>query len=212
MSALDFLVHPTGIFFATDSLSLAAKTKDPYVFQTKFVVLPHLELAVAGTGDARFVNSWFEKTRSGFIAKDIDHLDQYCPNALQELWATFKSTTTSTSTTYHFGYSKQRERYVGYAYRSEDNFISEPLRDGFGTKPATEVSLSEKYEFPKLFIEIMTRQHDEDRALPKPDRVGIGGDIHFVQMMNRHIGITQCHRFPTYDEDYSLMCRAIREP
>lgn len=206
MTALNFVVHPDGILFATDTLALAADTKRPFVFLTKFVLLPHIDLAVVGTGDAQFLNEWFGVVRTSFVVRDIDHLNQFCPKALAELHARHNSQERGTSTAYHFGYSSGRKRYVGYAYRSTKNFVPDELADGFGIKPETSVTIPADLKFPQFFVEVMQKQAAEDRIKPITERLGIGGDVHFVRLANGEASVHRCHRFPDFEADFKAMC------
>jgi hypothetical protein len=209
MTALNFLIQEHQICFAIDSLAVSPDDKSPQVYLTKFIVLPHLSMAVTGTGHGGLVARWMSYVRDRIIAKDIDHLNKYVPAELRSLWKEFQVFHDNTATIYHFGYSETRGRYVGYAYRSVNNWSSEELQDGIGIKPPVVVDLETNFELPEKFIEIMQLQKATDRSLPVGQRVGIGGEVHFVHMTNGTVTISRCYRFPDYEVNYKSMCKNI---
>jgi len=207
VTALDFFVQPDHVIFATDTLSVDADAQQPHSFLTKFAVLPHLGLAATGTGNGLFLAEWYSVLRSDLIARDIDHVDSYAPGELRRIGDSH-DLTSSTATAYHFGYSPSRDRYVAHVYRSTRQFESELILDGMGLKPPIS-DPPDAPEFPQAFVEIMTRQHDEDRARPTHQRVGIGGEIQCVHVSGGGFLVFTLHRFPSYEEDYTMMCSRL---
>jgi len=207
VTALNFVIQEDQICFAMDTLSLEADDRQPLAFITKFVVLPHLQTVVTGTGHAVFVAEWMAQSRGNVIATDVDHLNKYTPDILKVIASGHKELNTVTATIYHFGYSESRERFVGYVYRSTSNWKSEEILEGTRIKPVVEYDFGEQFQLPSSFIELMKFQREQDLQFPIEERVGIGGHIHFVVMNRDSIHISIVHRFSSYEVDYQTMCR-----
>jgi len=145
------------------------------------------------------------------VVRDIDHVDRYTPEGLSILAKQCENLNKKTSTVYHFGFAENRNRYVAYAYRSSNEWQSEEIQYGFGVKPQIDVQFLDIIQLPDTFIDIMKRQRDEDLKLELSKRVGVGGDIHFVQMKDGNINVSVCHRFESYEEDYERMCENLKK-
>ena len=205
MTALNYVIQKDGIYLAMDTLSIAIDDRKPQSFLTKYVVLPHLDTVVTGTGYGPLVADWIHFSRCNIIATDIDHLDQYTPNSLRQIALNHAEIEKITATIYHFGFSKYRNRFLAYAYRSIENWESEEILNGIGVKPQIEFCPNEAFELPGSFIELIKRQREQDRSLPPEERVGIGGDIHFLVMNDSGIHVSKCYRFPSYEQDFEVM-------
>lgn len=188
-----------------DTLVVTADEKAPLCYQTKFTVLPHLNLVIAGTGLVQLINQWFLFVNGSMVARDIDHLNSFAPSLLRDAAEQCEGTDLTTTTLYHFGYSTLEERYVGYAYRSARNWEPDRLQDALGFKPVVDVQPTDNIQFPKFLIDIVCEQRRKDLLLPVSERVGIGGDIQFVVLENRVVNISTVHRFESYESDYELM-------
>lgn len=210
MTALNFVIQENQICIALDTLSLEADDHEPFAYMTKFILLPHLKTIVTGTGLGIFVSEWMAQARSNVLAKDTEHLNQYTPNSLRKLASQCPPLIDRTATIYHFGYSEIREKFIGYAYRSTNNWISEELQYGIGMKPVIDYTFSNNLELPKEFIALMTKQREEDLNLPVSDRLGIGGEIHFINMNQTGTNVYICHKFPSYETDYEIMCNRLQ--
>jgi len=207
MTALNFVIQPDQIVLATDTLSLAAADGEPLSFVTKFLVLPHLRTVATGTGNGPFLAEWYSYVRASVLAQDVDHLNQYSPSALRRIAAGHDLAAIS-ATVYHFGYSRGRDRFLAYAYRSTSDFSSEEILEGFGVEP--QVAFSElDLSAPEVFVQLMERQRADDQALPKGKRIGIGGEIQCVHMQRDGISISTIHRFASYDDDYGAACARL---
>lgn len=211
MTALNFVIQEDQICLAMDTLSIDAENREPLVFLTKYAVLPHLDTIVTGTGHGSFVADWMHYARCNVIATDIDHLNQYTPDSLRRLAANHENLGRITATIYHFGFSSARNRFLAYVYRSTKNWESEEILDGVGVKPQIDFYPDETFELPAAFIELAKRQREQDNSLPPYERVGIGGDIHFVVMNRNGIHVSRCYRFPSYDQDFEAMCTHLDE-
>lgn len=209
MTALNFLIQKHQACFAIDTLSVTADERQPLCFLTKFIVLPHLATAVAGTGHGSLIQEWMHFVRSNLVARDVEHLNQYVPDVLKEIANRHPELEEITATIYHFGYSEHRQTYTGYAYRSTNNWASEELPYGVGVKPQIKIEIEENFELPGKFVEIMLAQQEADSLLPKSERVGIGGEINFVHMAQGAFNISTCHRFANYESDYAKICEAM---
>jgi hypothetical protein len=208
MTALNFLFEPDRVCIVMDTLMVRPDTRRPLLYTSKIFTLPHLGGVMCGTGVMQLVIDWFVCIQTAVIVRDIPHLDQYAPNQLRAIAGKYDLNSKLTSTIYHFGYSEIDQRYRGFAYRSEKNFISEELEYGFGIKPPVEFEPIQS--LPKGFVEMMEQQRIEDRKKPTEDQVGIGGDIHLFVMTPEQMVLTRCHRFEDYESCYSKMLENLR--
>jgi len=211
MTALVYIVQPDKIYLAMDTLVVTHDDKIPLYYQTKFTVLPHLNLVIAGTGFASLINDWFHYVNGSMVVRDIDHLKDLAPGLLRDATPRCQGADITTTTLYHFGYSKLEKRYVGYAYRSAKNWEPDRLQDALGLKPVIDVQPTRNIQIPQFLINIVCEQRRKDLSLPVSERVGIGGDIQVVVMENGIVTISTVHRFESYESDYELMTKKIDE-
>lgn len=209
MTALVFTVQPEQICLVMDTLVVAADDKTPHCYQTKFTILPHLNLVIAGTGLASLVTGWFHFVNGSMIVQDIEHLNTFAPEALRRVAAQCEGTDLTPTTLYHFGYAASEKRYIGYAYLSTNHWESEQLSDALSFKSVAHVAPTYDMQFTKFLIDIVSKQRRQDLLLPLPERVGIGGDIQFVRMENGTVTVSTVHRFESYESDYELMAEKI---
>jgi hypothetical protein len=80
---------------------------------------------------------WYANILERMCARDIVVLDRFAPEVLREGAAKLKIAEEGmTATVYQLGYSRVRERMVGFAYRSTADFASEELEvPSVGIKP-----------------------------------------------------------------------------
>lgn len=209
MTALVYALQPDQICIAMDTLVVAAEDKMPLCFSRKFLPIPESELVVAGTGHMGFITGWFQHLQSNGLGVSIDNLNGEAPSIFRASVSAAGGLNGLTATIYHFGYSTQEGRYVGYAYRSENNFRSDRLQDALGLKPVIEVAPNEDIQFPKFMIDIVLEQQRQDCQKSISERVGIGGEIEFVVMSDRLIHVETVHRFSSYeDESIQIQKRA----
>ena len=211
MTALVYIVQPDKIYLAMDTLVVTHDDKIPLYYQTKFTVLPHLNLVIAGTGFASLINEWFYFVNGSMVVRDIDHLKVLAPGLLRAAAPRCQGADITTTTLYHFGYSTLEKRYVGYAYRSAKNWEPDRLQDALGLKPVIDVQPTSNIQIPQFLIDIVCEQRRKDLLLPVSERVGIGGDIQVVVMENGIVTISTVHRFESYESDYELMTKKIDE-
>lgn len=211
MTALVYIVQPDKIYLAMDTLVVTYDDKIPLYYQTKFTVLPHLNLVIAGTGFASLINDWFHFVNGSMVVRDIDHLKVLAPGLLRDAATQRQRADITTTTLYHFGYSTLEKRYVGYAYRSAKKWEPDRLQDALGLKPVIDVQPTGNIQIPQFLIDIVCEQRRKDLLLPVSERVGIGGDIQVVVMENGIVTISTVHRFESYESDYELMTKKIDE-
>ena len=181
------------------------------MFTSKIFPFPHLNGVMCGTGHGQFVLDWFVHMHSNLLAKDMIHANLYTPSQLRTLATKYNLNKPNTATIYQFGYSKQEQTFKGFAYRSEKNFQSDELGLGdFGIKPIGDRSLAENINIlPDDFIKLIEDARRIDDALPIDQRVGIGGEIHFLYMTSERMSLRNVHRFPDYDVMYQEMCKEL---
>jgi len=210
MTALNFLIQKNQIYIVMDTLAISGDDKTPYMFKTKFLALPHINTVICGTGNGPFVENWFAMAQHRMVVKDLDNLDFHTTTALLEIKKEYEDLDKNSVTLYHFGYSRDRERYLCYVYRSTNDFESEEILDGFGIKPQIDVNLNGERKLPEKFIEIVKQQRVVDNSSPIASKVGIGGDVIFIHLQNNSITILPCYRFDDYNDNFSLMCKKLR--
>jgi hypothetical protein len=178
MTALNFWIDAENVLLVSDTL-VTSDDFAPAFFTTKIHAVPHWDGVICGTGSLGFILDWHREVLGGTLALDIEHLNEFAPQMLQELFSRDHDQHhgNSTSTVYHFGYSRQAKRMVAFAYRSTDNFQSEALADGLYTKPAYHPSGREMTTFPDDFVELCKEQREAQDRIPIADRVFIGGQV-----------------------------------
>ena len=201
MTAIVFALQPDQICIAMDTLVVGADDKLPQYFHRKFIALPQANIVVAGTGLMNLITSWFSFLSSFSEKTNIDQINNLVPHALRELSRHCYGTDLITTTLYHFGYSNQEERYLGYAYRSTKNFDSDRLQYALGFKPVVSVTPTHDIRFPDFLIDMVIEQQRQDQLLPTSQKVGIGGEIEFVYMVNQRIQVETVYRFASYNDE-----------
>jgi hypothetical protein len=215
MSLLLFQLSDGGVNVMVDTLAMSPDGA-PLLLVTKCGVVPHLNLVIAGTGLAQLPDRWRDVVYSRMLARDIDQLNPHAPDGLRNLWgalqAEFPAIAESelTSTVYHFGLSESQGHYVGYAYRSTNDFVSEPLASGFGIKPAPEPPLV--LEVPTTldaWVECASVLRDQQNQRPLQDRIYIGGELIFYTLQNGAIAFNKVHRFSDFESNWLEMNEAL---
>lgn len=206
MTAFVFNLAPQQVLIAMDTLAITGESKEPFFYTTKFYPLPHLQGVMFATGIGDLATKWFVRLER-YVARDIKHLDEFVQPGLQELGREFGLSATNTTTVYHVGWSELEQRYVAFAYRSTNNFASEPLDYGLRTKPGLPGAVVN--QFPQDFIKIIDELRVKDNALPIKDRVVIGGEVQTLLMQDKAMTITTSHRFEDYEFMYEQMCRSL---
>ena len=176
MTALNFAITDDGIFLATDSL--VTHEGQPLMFTTKVLTVPHLDGLICATGSIVLFHRWALNVLREASSGMMSYLDHDTPEELNSIWAGMSEDErgSGTGTIYHFGYDRDFDRFEGFAYRSSNNFESEPLAHNIYTKPpmAGQFSIT---SFPDDFVETCRGQKMEQDKLPADKRVHIGGHV-----------------------------------
>lgn len=210
MTALIYLLNQNYVSLAMDTLSLSMD-KHPHHFTTKVFPLLHLHGVIVGTGCANLLFDWVEFVQKNVLAQDILYLNEITPEQLRNIADNNGYLENSTSTIYHFGYHEEEKRFIGFAYRSTNNFQSEELQYSVAIKPNGEdlqeiaIEIINNLEIPEAFIEIMKLQKEFDNCKESDERLGIGGEIHFFHMTKEGQLMMICHRFDDYYQVWAEM-------
>jgi hypothetical protein len=218
MTVLNYLLTDEAVYILTDTLLSDPDDLSPVTFTTKIHALPHLQAVVCGTGHAQAITEWVATVNLALVVRDVPHLDQLAPTELRKLFALHPKEGAGepeiTTTLYHFGFDERAGRFVGFAYRSADDFRSEPLPQGFGLKPAPDWPLDGRAitRLPDDFIAMAEKQKAQDEAAEAGKRVMVGGKLLFC-VMQRVPGarnnptvqssLAVCHSFPEFKQLYA---------
>lgn len=200
MTSLICHTEPEQALIAMDTLGTFEGK--PFIFTTKFYVVPHLRMVICSTG-AVFAGQWFIQVNDYTIAKGIDDLNQDASKMLGSFWELYKAEyplpADESVTVYHIGFSEETDVIHTYAYRSTNNFMSEPREYGLMYKPECEVPAN--YVFPRDIKRLMEQQRRIQKTKPATERICIGGEIYACQLSREGIGIYPLGRFDDYDSD-----------
>lgn len=201
-----------GVIVITDTLATTVDGESRCLV-TKCAVVPHLSMVIAGTGIAQLSARWVALVMESMLCRDIDMLDRHAPTAIRDLWAELDRTgiPTQTSTVYHFGLSEDRGHYVGYAYRSDEDFESEPLEPGFRVKPQPR-SMGNAPQSLEELVAMACEIRSEQDARPAAERIYIGGDLVLVSMQNGGITTGKIHRWDDFESMWLTMNARLEEP
>lgn len=208
MSLLMVNHGPEAVLILTDTLATTVGGA-PYLYVTKCVAVPHLEMVIAGTGTAQVTSQWWAIVLERMLCQDIEMLDRHAPNELRQIWAELDGRPAHlTSTVYHFGFSPDRAVYVGYAYRSTNDFASEQLEPGFRLKPhpAGPFEPADNLEDMVALANRVRREQDE---LLLTERINIGGELVLTGLINRTITTVKVHRWDDHEPMWQKMNEAL---
>lgn len=185
MTAINFHLAEHAVFIVADTL-VTGPTYQPAFFTAKVHPVPHWNGVICGTGSLGLITDWLHRALGGMLAVDLIHLNEFAPASLRDLHTLRgeQEAEACTTTIYHFGYDRADDAFKGYAYRSTNGFESELLEHGTYTKPGIDLGSRRVEQFPNDFVAVCRDQRDEQDALPKEDRVFIGGQI-IAWMMER---------------------------
>lgn len=194
------------IVIVTDTLATDMDGR-PVHFQSKCWAIPHLRLAMAGTGQAKFLEQWHATLQQNVLARDITMLNNHAPTALRRVWreAVLESPelppgAEPTSTVYHYGRDEGTGALVQYAYRSTSDFESE-FRPGptFAVKPQPEFDFAGPESIADM-IALAQQLRDQDDGKPLGERVSIGGELIITIIQDNTISQAPIFRWPDYDD------------
>jgi hypothetical protein len=220
MTVLNFMLAEEAVYILSDTIVSDPATMDPITFTSKVYPAPHWEGLICGTGIMQFVTEWYLRAITTIVAQDIVHLDQFTPRTASQLFEKYKTSAgrKATSTLYHFGFDRIESRFVGFAYRSTNDFASERLPYAIGIKPNPGNPDLEIKSFPDDFIRLAQLQKQLDDTKPAAERVGVGG--HLIAYMLQRVDtnglrheiqttIRRCYEFPDYSAAYVKACSKL---
>lgn len=174
----------------------------PAFFTNKAVHLAHIQTLIAGTGCAGFSNRWALHAIERMQISSIENLDYHTPDGLRQLWISFCKEydvpESITTTVYQFGYSTEKSRMLGFAYRSTNDFTSEPRNYGMMVKP--ECDVPEEGAFLDIIQPIMLSQRKIQRGKPKMERIHIGGQCMLGVLQPNNYTSLELFRFDDFEQ------------
>jgi hypothetical protein len=202
MSSLIFHTDPTQALVATDTLAVKPDGQ-AQMFCSKAVYIPHLRTIVAGTGLGGFSNDWANEINNRFAVAGIVNLDYHTPNALRRRWAEVKNLADFpaglTTTVYQIGISEDNDEICAFAYRSANDFVSEPLKHATRAKP--ECTFLNSGDFVKDVHGMMLEQKAIQDAKPHCERIYIGGECILMRLDKDSFMAATAFRFDDYESN-----------
>jgi hypothetical protein len=191
-------------WIVTDTLSTDLDGS-PNLLVSKCAVIPHLEMVIGFTGLANIGWEWTKWVQSRVLARDIDMLDTHAQDALRFMCEELEIPDGMSSTVYHLGYSPSSNGYVGYAYRSTNDFESEAIQSPcFGIKPhppegsASPATMEEIIELAEA-----VRANEDGKAAD--ERLYVGGELVLTQLSQRTIVSAKIHSFEDFEAAWLTM-------
>ena len=215
MTALNWWLDENIVLISADSLALDTDGQ-PYSFCTKLFPVPHLQGVVCGTGLMPLILDWFVFLESQVIAQNMAYVDTIATAELSRLAAPYQGRYEGTSTIYHFGLNPHTAQMEGYAYRSAEDFRSERLQAGLGMKPPNEklpktwAETAATAGIIAAFIEVIKEQKRQDALLESSKRVGVGGEVHLLQLTKHSQTMWTCYRFEDYSQGLATMLQRLQ--
>lgn len=206
MSSLIFYTDPQQVLVATDTLA-ASPDGSPLLFTSKAHYLPHIRTIIAGTGLGGFSVQWALTANSRMMVRGIENLDFHTANGLRTLWAEHEEQYVlagMTTTVYQFGLSEDSGEMVGFAYRSQNNFISERLEYGIGVKPECSIPEGNLLEHIET---MMNEQREIQSTVPASERVYIGGEAVALHLTKDGCRMWRLFEFPDFRANQNAIFR-----
>lgn len=209
MTLLNWELTPTSVTLISDTLALDGFDKRPIAMKTKVMVLPHLAGLIAGTGYTALVGTFWSRVCDSMVLRDIEHLDEFATDVLTEIWASVADRLPQgTTTIYTFGVNSDGE-VTGYAYRSANGWESEALPYAYGIKPALELPADFEVDGVGGLLALAKSQQEQDRARPRMERVGIGGDLWIYRLSTGEngpiISMIRAERMDHFENDWEIV-------
>lgn len=213
MTAINFLLDPTGVFVLTDTL-MTTESGEPAAFVSKAYTVPQIGTLISGRGSSDLIAGWAFDVTCRTLVADVDMLIGLAPEGLRSRWATLDGQRTATSTVFVFGWSPAENRFIGYAFRSGDDFEPERLEYGRRCAPGLEDTerwavLMENPDPIAGLLDVMIAAAEESRACADPaEGCHIGGEVILHSLLRAddgepHISSRIVHYFPDRDVDYA---------
>lgn len=205
MSSLIVYTEPMQALVATDTLAVRPDGS-PMMFCSKAIYVPHLKTIIAGTGLGMFSSDWANYVNNRLIVAGLRNLDYHTPAGLRAQWGKVKEDPTipSSITTiiYQIGVSEDDGEIRAYAYRSTNDFESEPLRHGTRAKPDC--------SFPGGNIvqnirPMMLEQRAIQEAKSPDDRIYIGGECVIMHLTKEACTTASLFRFDDYEDQLATV-------
>jgi hypothetical protein len=211
MSSLIFYTDPDQAVVVTDTLATNPEGS-PYMFTSKALYLPHLKTIVAGTGFGGFSGAWVIEANNRMVVRGVENLNFHAPNTLREMWDDQRTRHSLdelwTTTVYHFGLSEESGKVMGFAYRSTNNFTSEPIPFGLYAKPEC-TSPPEGVNLFDHFQSMMNDQRATQAAKPAGARVFIGGEAVAIHLTSKECTFRSLFEFPDSKSDREQIFRTF---
>lgn len=203
MSSLIFYTDESQALVATDTLAVNPDGT-PLMFCSKAIYLPHIRTIIAGTGLGMFSGDWANQVNNRFIVEGLRNLDYHTPDGLRALWASTKERDevpeSITTTVYQIGISEDDEKVHAFAYRSTNNFQSEPLTHGTRAKP--ECTFPEGNLITHL-QSMMLEQRAIQESKAVDERIYIGGECVVMHLTKDVCTTKKWFRFDDYKDQLS---------
>lgn len=200
MSSLIFFTDPTQALVATDTLAVRPDGS-PMMFCSKAIYLPHLKTIIAGTGLGMFSGDWANYVNNHLIVAGLRNLDYHTPAGLRAQWRKAKQDLSippsMTATIYQIGVSEDDAEIRAYAYRSTNDFESEPLQHGMRAKPDCSFPEGNVVEnIRPMMLEQRTVQAEKS-----PDeRIYIGGECVIMHLTKEACTTASLFRFDDFED------------
>lgn len=211
MSALIYIYTLDKVILSADTLSVDMD-KNPSCYVSKILPVPHLKTVICGTGFRPILSKWYKVAMENIIGFDITALNCHAPSNLRSFLREDQAHVQGTTSVYHFGYSETENKLKGYSFKSEDNFDQKELEiDDISIKPAhpgvneilQKTAGSHHWNSEEFHIEIIKELKSLDDALPVSGRVGIGGEIQWLELFDKgQFSMKTIYRFPDFDDVY----------
>ena len=198
-----FTLVPEGVWVVTDTLATTMEG-DAHLLVSKCVAVPHLELVLAFTGLANLGQEWSQMVQSRILTADIDMLDRHTPPGLRSVFEGIDCSEDATATIYHLGFSTDQAAYVGYVYRSTNDFRSEKMEPGFRVKPDPPAGFRRPEDLNEIIHLAEEVRANQDQR-PPAERVYVGGELVLTNLNDRTICSRKIHRFADFDEAWLTM-------
>lgn len=210
VTLLNWELAPDHVLLLSDTLVLSSDDKRPRSFMTKIFTAPHIGALITGTGISELVTRFYLHVVSGMVVDDVVHLSEFAPESLRTIWEKLADQMPegATATIYTFGLSE--DGFAGFAYRSTSDFEAEELQYSMAAKPAPDMAKLAAVDSFEDFLTLARGQQEDDRARPRMDRVGIGGDLWMYLMTKSEGGaislkVDRVERLAHFDADHKTM-------
>jgi hypothetical protein len=200
MSSLIFYTDPSQALVATDTLAVRPDGT-PLMYGSKALYLPHLKTIVAGTGLGMFSGRWANYVNDHLIVRGLRNLDFHTPDGLRDLWVRMRTEQevpdVITTTVYQIGVSEDDGEIRSFAYRSVNEFVSEPLAHGTRAKP--DCSFPNEGHIIEHLKPMMLEQRSIQALKPAGERLYIGGECVVMHLTKQSCTTATLFRFDDYE-------------